>query len=590
VLVAAAVASTWLGVVAVMAALLAGDGVSALDGLMLLAFAGSTPMVALGFWNAAIGSVLLARHRDPAGAVMPLRRDGALAPGERVALVMPVYNEDPEQVFRHLGATAHDLDRTGLAGRFDVVLLSDTTDPAIRAAEDRYMAAWRALDRDPDRLTLRRRQARAGFKAGNIRAFVDAPESQAYTYMVVLDADSVMRGPAIERLVGTLAANPGVGIVQALAVGLPAQSAFARIFQFGMRHGMLPHTLGAAWWHGDAGPYWGHNAALRMTAFRAACRLPTLPGRSPLAGAILSHDQVEAAQMRAHGYGVRVLALEDGSYEANPPTLPDFIKRDLRWCQGNLQYLKLLARPGFRFMGRLQLTQAVGMYLAAPCWLAFVVLGVLQLSLPATAATAPLLDGSGVALPQAAWGVGLLATMLGMTFAPKLLGYAHALLDRGRRRAFGGARRVFAGMGAEIAASLVLGPVVMVAQSVFMAGLPFGRTVAWGAQARGGRRVPWRMAWRGLWPQTALGLLGTGVLALKAPALLPWAAPMLAAWLLAVPFAVLTAHPVLGRACERAGLCATPEERAGMRLATELPRPGGGGPVPVSEAPGAPSD
>ena len=113
-----------------------------------------------------------------------------------------------------------------------------------------------------------------------------------------------------------------------------------------MRHGMRAYTMGSAWWQGDCGPYWGHNALVRVAPFMAHCRLPLLPGRPPLGGRVLSHDQVEAVLMRRAGWQVRVLPDEDGSFEENPPTLSDFVKRDLRWCQGNWQYIHLVAPAG----------------------------------------------------------------------------------------------------------------------------------------------------------------------------------------------------------------------------------------------------
>lgn len=59
-----------------------------------------------------------------------------------------------------------------------------------------------------------------------------------YELMLPLDADSVMTGDAIQRLVRIMQAHPKIGILQSLVVGMPSSSAFARIFQFGMRHGM----------------------------------------------------------------------------------------------------------------------------------------------------------------------------------------------------------------------------------------------------------------------------------------------------------------------------------------------------------------
>ena len=159
-----------------------------------------------------------------------------------------------------------------------------------------------------------------------------------------LDADSVMPAAAMLRLVRMMQADPKLGILQALVVGMPSASAFARIFQFGMRLGMRSYTIGSAWWQGDCGPYWGHNAILRHRAVHrriASCRV--LPGGAPRA---LSHDQVEAVLMRRAGYEVRVLPDEDLGWEENPPTLLEFIRRDLRWCQGNMQYWPFLLMPG----------------------------------------------------------------------------------------------------------------------------------------------------------------------------------------------------------------------------------------------------
>ncbi len=82
----------------------------------------------------------------------------------------------------------------------------------------------------------------------------------------------------ILRLVRIMQANPCLGILQSLVVGLPTASPFARAFQFGMRLGMRSYTLGSAWWQGECGPYWGHNALLRVAPFREHCVLPRIAG------------------------------------------------------------------------------------------------------------------------------------------------------------------------------------------------------------------------------------------------------------------------------------------------------------------------
>ena len=116
-------------------------------------------------------------------------------------------------------------------------------------------------------------------------------------------------------MVRIMQVDPKLGILQSLVVGMPSTSAFARVFQFGMRLGMRSYTLGSAWWQGDCGPYWGHNAVIRLAPFIAHCHIPPRPDGTH----ILSHDQIEAVLMRRAGYEVRVLPEEGASWEENPP-------------------------------------------------------------------------------------------------------------------------------------------------------------------------------------------------------------------------------------------------------------------------------
>ena len=259
------------------------------------------------------------------------------------------------------------MDATGEGGAFSYFVLSDTSDPAVGAAEEAAVEAWKAADPDRERILYRRRTDNTGYKAGNVRDFC-ARWGKDYTLMLPLDADSLMSGDQIVRLVRMMQAHPKIGILQSLVVGMPSASAFARIFQFGMRHGMRSYTMGQAWWVGDCGPFWGHNALVRIKPFHEQCDLPMLPGKPPLGGHVLSHDQVEATLMRRAGYEVRVLPVERGSWEENPPTMLEFARRDVRWCQGNMQYLKLLDLPGLYPMSRFQLVWAILMFIGIPAW------------------------------------------------------------------------------------------------------------------------------------------------------------------------------------------------------------------------------
>jgi membrane glycosyltransferase len=421
-------------------------------------------------------------------------------------------------------------------------MLSDSDEPAIADAEAATAASLSARFGGSVQVTYRRREESTGFKAGNIRDFCERWGSR-YPFAIVLDADSVMTAQSMLRLVRIMQARPHLGIVQTLVTGLPSASPFARVFQFGMRLGMRSYTLGSASWQGDCGPYWGHNAILRVAPFTEHCELPVLPGGPPLGGHVLSHDQVEAVLMRRAGYEVRVLPVEDGSWEENPPNLPEFIRRDLRWCQGNMQYLRLLGLGGLPTVSRIQLVLAIAMYFGSLAWIGLMFAGLVR--------QLPLRPDTGLIL---------FVAILTMTFAPKLATLFNVLVRRRLRNAFGGTLRVLSSAFIEVLLTTLMAPVSAVAISIFLLGLPFGRRVGWTSQQRDAEGMPLSVAVRCLWPQALVGVFLAGATLWIAPGAFWYGLPIYLGLLLAIPLAMATASPALGRSMARAGLCRTPDE------------------------------
>jgi len=549
----ALVGASIAGLIWLLAVALSAGGFGTVDLVLVVLFAVTLPWSVIGFWNATIGLLIMRFAPDPVARVTPMvtRVRGNEPITASTALLVCIRNEPPERIVSHLAPLLEGLAAAEIGDRFQADVLSDTDVPAIAAAEEAHFAALASSFGERTTISYRRRAQNTGFKAGNIREFCEHWGAQ-HDFAIVLDADSLMTPQAIIRLVRIMQADPRLGIVQSLVTGLPSTSAFARIFQFGMRLGMRSYTIGSAWWQADCGPYWGHNAIIRLAPFIAHCRLPTLPDGALVRGDVLSHDQIEAVLMRRAGYEVRVLPEEGTSFEQNPPTLIDFIRRDLRWCQGNMQYWHFLNLPGLKPVSRYQLIFALLMFLGSPAWMGLLVIG--------TAALAGL--GSSADFMRADAGFTLFMIVLVMWFAPKIATVIDVLTRPELRRAFGGGIRFMAGVITETMFFLLLSPIMWFAHAAFLGRLLLGGSIGWDAQARDDHAVPLRLALSQLWPQTVLGLSVLVVLGLTVPAAIPYALFIAAGPLLSIPLAVVTAWPGVGRALAMLGICRLPEETA----------------------------
>ena len=568
VLFATLVALTIAVMLALAAYALSAGGFGLADAVLLVLFALTLPWSAIGFWNAAIGFCIMRFARDPVATVVP---SIALVRGDEnitasTAITIFVRNEPPDRVIRNLDVMLRELDATGAAGLFHLYVLSDTSQSDIAAQENDGFAALAERWRDRIPVTYRRRAVNTAFKAGNFWDFCERFGGR-YEFAVTLDADSFMPAAAILRMVRIIQADPKLGILQSLVVGLPTTSAFARIFQFGMRLGMRSWTIGSAWWQADCGPYWGHNAIIRIAPFIAHCHIQKLPDDGVLGrifgGYVLSHDQIEAALMRRAGYDVRVLPEEDLGWEANPPTLIEFIRRDQRWCEGNLQYGHFLFMPGMKPVSRFQLAFAMLMFLGSPAWVGLLVVGALSL------AAAP--NPGDFIRPDG--GHALLAIVLVMWFAPKIATLVDVLTRPKLRRAYGGAVRFLASVAIETAFFILLSPIMWVGHTLFLAVVPFGRALGWVGQVRDDHTVPWSHALHQLWPHTVLGFGSLGLVAATHPSAFAYVFLLAGGPALAIPLAVFTAKPAVGRFLARIGVARLPEETAPPLALTVLALP-----------------
>ena len=544
---------------------LSGDGLRPTEMVLVVVFTINFVWIALSFMTGLVGVLLRALSLDPATlrAYPAWPKAAEIRLSSRTVVVIPVHNEAPERVFAGLRAVYRSVAETGHLDDFDFFVLSDTRDPDIWIAEELIWAeTCRQLDA-VGRIFYRRRADNAEKKSGNLKDFCEN-WGGAYDFMIVFDADSIMSGEAMVRLARHMEATPDAGIIQALPLPTGHPTAFARILQFISRVHGPSMARGLAFWQLGTGNYWGHNAIVRTQAFLECCGLPVLPGKPPLGGPILSHDFVEAALMRRGGWSVWMAPDIEGSWEELPPNVIDYAIRDRRWCQGNLQHLKVLKGRGLKPITRLHLFMGVMSFLSSPLWLLLLVIST------ATAIEASILGTeffpeSGTLFPT--WPIDrhaelmtLLAITLGILVVPKLLSILLVAVSRPRH--YGGVRGLaLSGLG-ELGFSALLAPVMMLLHSRFVFAILAGRSVDWKVQARGERAIDLKTAlvlhrWH-----VVIGI-GWSALTFDAVSGFFW-------WLLPVVLGLIASPCVtrassrtdLGQRLRRDGLFVTPEESA----------------------------
>ncbi len=540
----------------------------------LLLFTVLFGLVALGAAQTLIGFFLRRRGGDACQITNSLTpKDGERVVTARTAIVMPVCNEEVGRVIEGLRVMYESVQRTRKLPACDFFLLSDSNDPNHWIAEE---AGWLALTQSlgaQGRIFYRKRRGGINKKSGNLADFCRRWGSH-YRYMVVLDADSIMSGDAIVRLVQLMEKNPRVGIVQGVPQLVNGETVLARLQQFASRLYGPVSAAGLNYWQLSEANYWGHNAIIRLGPFIRHCALPELPGDGPFGGRIMSHDYVEAALMRRAGWEVWLATAMEGNYEECPGNVIEFAQRDRRWLQGNLQHARLVAAQGFHTVNRVHFALGILAYLASPLWFAFLFV---------SAVIAYRFGTTGVTLrpvhsfaEYAGWSyhtqvMSLALFTFGMLFLPKAL----ALFSlRGRKdevAAFGGWGDLLGGVFLETFIFTLLAPVLMLFHTKFIVLTVCRQKISWGKQRRG------RAGESGLgetfsahWGHTLIGLIGWKVVGGIDSTLAFWMSPIFAGLICSIPLSYFTGSLDVGLALRREGLLKIPEESQPQPILEEL--------------------
>lgn len=533
--------------------------------LLTCLFATLFSLVSLGFVHALFGFLALPFRNFRSLSIGARLEPGDLqAPFDRTAIVFPVYNEEVERVYAGLRAVYHSLERIGRLEDFEFYILSDSTNSDNWVREE---FAWSKLCRELGafgRIFYRKRVHNTNKKAGNIADFCRT-WGERYTYMIVMDADSVMGGEDVVKLAALMQKHPHIGLLQTAPRVVNGDSIFGRMQQFANRLYGPMFTSGLNLWQNSEGNYWGHNAIIRVQPFTDYCDLPDLPGREPFGGKILSHDFVEAALMRKAGWEVWLAWDFEGTYEEGPQSIIESAQRDRRWLQGNLQHTWLLFARGLHPANKVHLFMGIMGYLASPLWFAFLLVGTIVIY-QHKASGLSIIPADGMFSP---WfpmldlktqGLALFFGTMGILFSPKLFAIIQAVFSTRFRRGMGGLLPIPFGMVLETIFSTLIAPVFMMFHSKFLLWMILGRAVNWSTQVRGAVGTDWAQAARTHAGHTLTGMAWAGLCLWIDPGLLVWMSPVLAGLVLSIPVSVWSSRPGPGHFLRRMHLLLTPDE------------------------------
>lgn len=529
--------------------------------------------IALGSLSAALGFLPLFAGENADTIAVPPPNTPLKG---RVALLFPVYSEDPARIAGAIEAMGVQLAASGHRDNFDIYILSDTRD---EGAAQREATLYKALSEKMAAVLpvyYRRRLENRAKKAGNISDWVERFGGD-YESFVVLDADSLMSANTLLALALAMEADPRAGLIQSVPRLIGGETLLQRLQQFACNTYGPPVAAGLAFWHRDQGNYWGHNAIIRSRAFASAAGLPDLPGRKPFGGHIMSHDFVEAVLLQRAGWGVHMMPALAGSYEGSPPNIIDVVTRDRRWAQGNLQHLAIVSQAGVTPMGRVHLGMGATSYLISAVWAFSLVVGIVlalqsQQILPSYFRDSrtlfpiwPVID-PGAALRL------FLATLI-VVLLPKGLGLILAWKRARIERDVIGALRVTVGVMYETIYSMLIAPILMLTQTVASAQILAGFDSGWASQKRDGESLAFRDAMRFARWHTLVGVIVGAIAWIVSPGLLAWMTPVVLGLVLAGPVTWLTSRRA-GRFSSWA--LATDEDLRPAPILTEAEQSAGG--------------
>ena len=168
--------------------------------------------------------------------------------------------------------------------------------------------------------------------------------------------------------------------------------------------------------------------------------------------------------------------------------------RDRRWCQGNLQHIRVLPGRGLHLASRQHFATGIFAYIASPLWMTQLIVGMV-LVLQASYIKPEYFTNDFTLVPafprfDAQRSLELFAFTMVVLLMPKVFGLLLSLIRSETRRDCGGALRLTLSAALEILMSALLAPVMMLIQTGHVVHFVFGFDTGWDPQRRDDGSIP----------------------------------------------------------------------------------------------------
>lgn len=198
------------------------------------------------------------------------------------------------------------------------VILDDSDDPHFRRQIDEYQLRYGNVE-------VVRRTERTGYKAGNLNNYLKGRTD--YDYFVVLDSDEIIPPDFIEKTLKYFYYDPACGAVQARHAATRGENFFQRLM--GLCVGSNGRTVQVIKNFYGANALIGHGMTISRACYEAT-------GGFPL---VVAEDISFAVDIKNAGMNI-LYAPDILCYEEFPVNYVSLKKRQCKWTQGNLEYMR----------------------------------------------------------------------------------------------------------------------------------------------------------------------------------------------------------------------------------------------------------